>query len=81
MVRLRIRGGATGIDHMNIKLKTIKTKRTDVLCVACGGFQAFEVFVLDTGVETDFGVHSRCVELLHVKRGRTVASNDECPSE
>lgn len=64
---------------MNLRLHIVKTKRSDVLCVGCGGFQADHVVVLADGSETDYGVHrSRkrdCVSRLHVKRARKVVSH------
>jgi hypothetical protein len=64
---------------MNLKLHIVKTKRTDVICVSCGGFLADHVAVLADGSETDYGVHrSRkrdCVARLHVKRARKVVDH------
>ncbi len=66
---------------MNLKIKIVKTKRSDVLCVACGGFQAEHVIVLTTGVETDSGIHGKCVGTAAVKFTRKKKSVPEIVEE
>jgi hypothetical protein len=59
---------------MNVKIHMVRTKRSDVLCIACGGFQADHV-VLVAGADTDYGCHRKCLPRLHVKRTRKVVEH------
>jgi hypothetical protein len=64
---------------VNLRVKLVKTERTDVMCVACGHFHAEHVIVLTTGAETDSGVHTRCVGVSAVKFTRKRRSEPALP--
>jgi hypothetical protein len=66
---------------MNLRVKIVKTKRSDVLCVSCGSFMAEHVIVLTTGVETDSGIHTKCVGIAAVKFTRKKKSVPEIEVE
>ena len=52
---------------MNLRVKLMPTRRTDVLCATCNNFRAEYVIVRTDGSETDSGVHGRCADGLQVK--------------
>lgn len=45
-----------------------KTKRTDLVCMACGQFRTELEVVLVGEFDPHVGVHARCVGLVHHKR-------------
>ena len=57
---------------MNINVKIVRTKRSDVMCLACTGFRADHVILRTDGSETDMGVHKKCVPDLHARRATKV---------
>jgi hypothetical protein len=52
---------------VNLRIKLVPTRRTDVLCVSCLQFHADHVLVRRDGTETDSGVHKRCAGFVQVK--------------
>ena len=64
---------------MNLRVRLVKTKRTDVMCVECQNFHADHVIVRTDGTETDSGVHSKCAEQVHAKFTRKRKSQPELP--
>jgi hypothetical protein len=52
---------------MNLRIKLVSTRRSDVLCTACNQFHADHVIVRANGEETDYGVHKRCAGSVQVK--------------
>jgi hypothetical protein len=66
---------------MNLRVKLVKTRRTDVMCVSCGSFHADHVIVLTTGVETDSGIHKKCVDTTAVRFTRKKKSVPEIEVE
>lgn len=68
---------------MNLRIKLMPTKRTDVMCTSCGRFRADLVVVRRDGTETDSGVHKKCAQDVSLKftrkrrlQPKPVAGND-----
>lgn len=40
-----------------------KTSRTDLICIACGGFRT------ELAISDWVGIHKKCVDDVHVRRG------------
>ena len=60
-----------------IRVALEKTKRTDIMCIACGRFHAELAIVVDNPAGFDpfpqsAGVHRACVTWVHRKRQRKV---------
>lgn len=52
---------------MNLRIRLVKTRRTDVMCAVCQNFHADHVIVRTDGTETDSGVHSKCAADVKAK--------------
>jgi len=64
---------------VNLRIKLVKTSRTDVMCTSCQGFGADHVIVRTDGTETDSGVHKKCADSVAVKFTRKRRSAPELP--
>jgi hypothetical protein len=64
---------------VNLRIRLMKTKRTDVMCAVCQNFHADHVIVRTDGTETDTGVHSRCAEQVKAKFTRKRRSQPALP--
>jgi hypothetical protein len=53
-----------------IKVKLEKVQRTDLICIGCGCFRTDWAIVSSPGAEPVAGVHSKCIDDLHVKHTR-----------
>jgi len=63
--------------HRHVKIALERMTRTDLICVACGGFRTEWAIVPVTRPE-DWdpvaGVHTRCIDSLHVRFTRKKTS-------
>lgn len=50
-----------------LKVQIEKTTRTDLMCIACGGFRT-EFAIVPEGFDPCAGVHRACIERVHVRR-------------
>jgi hypothetical protein len=62
---------------VNLRIKLMPTRRTDVLCVSCLNFHADHVLVRRDGTETDSGVHKKCAGEVQLKFTRKRRSQPE----
>jgi hypothetical protein len=60
--------------NRSMRVKLVPTKRSDVMCVRCLGFQADHVILLTNGTEADTGVHKKCVDEIAAKFTRNKRS-------
>jgi hypothetical protein len=58
------------MKHKHMKVRLEKVKRTDLICVACGDFRTDWAIVPGPGAEPQAGVHSRCIQHMHVRHTR-----------
>lgn len=50
-----------------LRVHVVRTARTDLVCIACGGFRThFEI--VTGGLEAVAGVHQGCLGAVHVRR-------------
>lgn len=59
---------------ITIRVRFVPTTRTDLICVACGGFNTDLAVEAATGREHQAGVHKRCVDRVRRGVGTAVAS-------
>ena len=62
-------------SEMNLRVRLMPTKRSDVLCAMCNNFRAEYVIVRVDGTETDSGVHRKCTADVQVKFTRNRPSD------
>lgn len=54
---------------ITVRVRAVPTDRTDLVCVACGGFHSDYAITKAGGGEPQAGIHSVCLPVLRVKRG------------
>jgi len=72
------------VSPRNVTFRLEPTTRTDLVCVACGGFRTEYAVALADGGESQAGAHAGCVERVRARRATRTRgrgpSNDVTPT-
>jgi hypothetical protein len=60
---------------MNLRISLVEVNRTDLVCIACGGFRT-EMAIATSG-ELQVGLHKKCIPLVKAHNRRKDSHADE----